>query len=294
VLFSSTGKEEALLLKRFEREARVTARLQSPHTVALYDFGQSRDGSFYYVMELLHGIDLQSLVDRFGPLHPGRVRNILIQVCESLEEAHRAGLVHRDIKPKNILLAKLGLQYDFVKVFDFGLVKVRQQQQQGFQTVTMEGITAGTPAYLAPEVALGHELDGRADLYSLGCVAYFLLTGRTVFEEPSPVAYALAHVQKPVVPPREKTELPIPPGLESVVLQLLEKKPEDRVPSAWELGRRLRTLNDVPEFCPYTAAEWWNTNLPEAIAASESDTPVPVPVSESDAALVERPRAWAQ
>jgi serine/threonine-protein kinase len=262
VLSASTGRTEAALLKRFEREARVTALLQSPNTVALYDFGESRDGTIYYVMELLNGIDLQSLVDRFGPLHPGRVSNTLIQVCESLEEAHRAGLVHRDIKPRNIFLSKLGLQHDFVKVLDFGLVRVPRQTD--VSTVTLEGITAGTPAYIAPEVALGEEeIDGRADLYSLGCVAYFLLTGRTVFDETSPVAQAIAHVQSPVVPPRERTELPIPVGLEQVVLRLLEKKPEDRFQSAFDLGRELRALDKVPEFCTYTAAEWWATNLPE-------------------------------
>ncbi len=265
VLNASTGRGEAALLKRFEREARVTALLQSPNTVALYDFGESRDGTIYYVMELLNGVDLQTLVDRFGPLHPGRVRNTITQVCESLEEAHRAGLVHRDIKPKNIFLSRLGLQHDFVKVLDFGLVRVPRQTDMS--TVTLEGITAGTPAYLAPEVALGQEdIDGRADLYSLGCVAYFLLTGRTVFDEPSPVAQAIAHVQAPVVRPSERTELPIPAGLEQIVLRLLEKKPEDRFQSAYDLGRKLRALDDVAEFCPYTAAEWWATNLPESVA----------------------------
>jgi serine/threonine-protein kinase len=276
VLSASSGRAEAALLKRFEREARVTALLQSPNTVALYDFGESRDGTIYYVMELLNGIDLQTLVDRFGPLHSGRVQNTLIQVCESLEEAHRAGLVHRDVKPKNIFLSKLGLQYDFVKVLDFGLVRVPRHADMS--SATLEGITAGTPAYIAPEVALGQaEIDGRADLYSLGCVAYFLLTGHTVFDEASPVAHAIAHVQAPVVRPSERTELPIPRDLEQIVMRLLEKKPEDRFQSAYDLGRKLRALEDIPEFCPYTAAEWWTINLPETanvVTLEESTTPV--------------------
>jgi serine/threonine protein kinase len=262
VLHASSERQEAMLLKRFEREAQATARLRSPNTVALYDFGQSRDGTIYYVMELLDGIDLQTLVDRFGPMHPGRVVNVLLQACESLEEAHRAGLVHRDIKPKNIVLCRLGLQHDFVKVLDFGLVKMDRHNEQS--AITMEGITAGTPAYLAPEIALGQEeVDGRADLYSLGCVAYFLLTGQLVFDEGSGFAQAIAHIQKTPLPPSGRTELPIPASLEAIVLRLLEKDPANRYQSAYELGRVLRALRDVPQFCPYTAAEWWHTNMPE-------------------------------
>jgi serine/threonine protein kinase len=262
VLRASSERQEAMLLKRFEREAQATARLRSPNTVALYDFGQSRDGTIYYVMELLDGIDLQTLVDRFGPLHPGRVVNILIQACESLEEAHRAGLVHRDIKPKNILLCRLGLQHDFVKVLDFGLVKMALHNEQS--ALTLEGITAGTPAYMPPEIGLAdEEVDGRADLYSLGCVAYFLLTGQLVFEESSGMAQAIAHIQKTPLPPSQRTELPVPAGLEAIVLRLLAKSPADRYASAYELGRALRALRDVPHFCPYTAAEWWHTNMPE-------------------------------
>ena len=153
--------QELLLQKRFEREAQVTASLRSPHTVALYDFGQSKDGAFYYVMELLEGIDLQTLVDRFGPMEPARVVHILHQVSQSLEEAHRAGLVHRDIKPRNILLGKLGLEYDFAKVLDFGLVKTLHPDDPDRTLTTMDGVTTGTPAYLSPEVAMGNRDDRR-------------------------------------------------------------------------------------------------------------------------------------
>src|SRR6266849_543323 len=202
----STGRQEALLRKRFEREAQVTASLRSPHTVALYDFGHATDGSFYYVMELLDGIDLQTLVDKYGPLDPGRVIHILYQTCKSLEEAHRAGLVHRDIKPRNILLSKLGLEYDFTKVLDFGLVKSPRVEGQDESLLTVDGTATGTPAYLAPEIALGaRDVDGRADLYSLGCVAYFLLTGHMVFEEASPTAFAIAHAQKAPIPVSQRS-----------------------------------------------------------------------------------------
>jgi serine/threonine-protein kinase len=273
VLRASSERQETMLLKRFEREAQATARLRSPNTVALYDFGQSRDGTIYYVMELLDGIDLQTLVDRFGPLHPGRVVNVLIQACESLEEAHRAGLVHRDIKPKNIFLCRLGLQHDFVKVLDFGLVKMAQHKEQS--AITLEGITAGTPAYMPPEIGLADaEVDGRADLYSLGCVAYFLLTGQLVFEESSGMAQAIAHIQKTPVPPSQRTELPVPAGLEAIVLRLLAKSPADRYSSAYELGRALRAIRDVPQFCPYTAAEWWHTNMPATVVGRVDDEQV--------------------
>lgn len=271
VLSASNARQESVIRKRFEREARVTARLRSPHTVALFDFGETKDHTFYYVMELLEGIDLQTLVERFGPLHPGRVANIMIQVCESLEEAHRLGLVHRDIKPKNMLLCQLGLQYDFTKILDFGLVKALKQQDHSL--VTQEGLTTGTPAYMAPEIALGGEnVDGRADLYSLGCVAYFLLTGQLVFSESGAVAQAIAHVQNKPIPPSERTELPIPTGLEDVIMKLLEKDPENRFQSAYELARVLRALPDTPQFCPYAAAEWWQTNMPALTLEPEKES----------------------
>ncbi len=266
VLAGVNARQENIMRKRFEREARATASLRSPHTVALFDFGHTKDNTFYYVMELLDGIDLQSLVERYGPLHPGRVVNILIQVAESLEEAHRAGLVHRDIKPRNLFLAKMGMQYDFSKVLDFGLVKTNMVQDASM--MTLDGVATGTPAYLPPEIALGEsKIDGRADLYSLGCVAHYLLTGQLVFSELTPTALALAHVQKPVVPLSERTELPIPPALEMVVVQLLEKKPENRPRSAQELQRRLRAIaREIPAFTQDDAAVWWQTNLPETAA----------------------------
>ncbi len=262
VLAAGSGREARMMESRFEREAQATARLRSPHTVDLFDFGKTKDGTYFYVMELLTGVDLQMLVDRYGPMEPGRVVRILTQVCESLEEAHQAGMVHRDIKPKNILLCKLGLQYDFAKVLDFGLVKVASMVDQTL--LTMQGAATGTPAYLPPEIAMGGPIiDGRADLYSLGCVAYFLLTGQLVFEESTPFALTLAHAQKQPVPLQQRTELPIPETLADIVMQLLAKAPEDRIPSAKDLARRLRRLQDVPPWGDEEATRWWETNAPD-------------------------------
>ena len=165
VLAGQNMRNVSVIRKRFEREAGATASLRSPHTVALYDFGTAQDGAFYYVMELLEGIDLQGLVERYGPLPAGRVKNIIIQVCESLEEAHSLGMVHRDIKPRNIVICRVGRQYDFAKVLDFGLVKGFAEGNDTFRS--MEGAAIGTPAYMAPEVAMAApNIDARADLYS--------------------------------------------------------------------------------------------------------------------------------
>lgn len=258
----NSARQADLMRRRFEREARATSSLQCPHTIFLFDFGMANNGSFYYVMELLNGISLQTLVERFGPQPASRVAHLLKQVCLSLEEAHRRGLVHRDIKPTNIFICKVGMQRDYVKVLDFGLVKHIDPTESTL--ITQEGTSAGTPAYMAPEAAMGIEkVDGRLDLYSLGCVAYFMLTGHMVFEENTSTATALAHVQKDPVPPSQRTELPVPPALETVILRCLAKKPEDRPRSAQELGRLLSACEGVGQWGDEQANEWWRTNLPE-------------------------------
>ncbi|MBI4903108.1 MAG: serine/threonine protein kinase [Acidobacteria bacterium] len=253
-------KSVSLLRKRFEREARSTASLRSPHTVALFDFGVTKDHTFYYVMELLDGLDLQTMVENYGPLPAARVKNILLQVCESLDEAHTLGMVHRDIKPRNIFLCKLGSRYDFSKVLDFGLVKNMLQPEDTLMTA--DGAATGTPAYMAPEVALGGTVDGRADIYALGCVAYYLLTGQMVFQESSSTAVVLAHVQKEPVSPSLRTELPIPPELDALILKSLAKNPQDRIHSAAEFARQLEAIEIRPKYCPDDARRWWGTHLP--------------------------------
>ncbi|MCA9564039.1 MAG: serine/threonine protein kinase, partial [Myxococcales bacterium] len=206
---------------RFEREAQVTASLRSPHTVELYDFGVTDDGRFFYVMELLSGLDLEALVARFGPLPAERVVHILLQVCHSLGEAHHQGLMHRDIKPANIFLCRYGRDYDFVKVLDFGLVK-----QQAGPKETLDGQLFGTPAYMSPEQVRGQGTpDYRADLYAVGCVAFWLLTGRLVFEGDSSVAIMVRHLNEPPPRPSEVGEAPIPKDLEDLIMWTLEKDP---------------------------------------------------------------------
>jgi len=266
VLARKTGREAHVLQRRFEQEARATAALRSPHTVALHDFGVSDDGSFYYAMELLEGLDLEELIERFGPQPPARVARILRQVCDSLAEAHHHGLIHRDIKPSNVFLARLGVTCDFVKVLDFGLVKAENTTST---RLTMDGTTAGTPAYMAPELATGAAFDGRADIYSLGCVGYFLLTGTPVFEESTPVAIALAHVQKQPVLPSQRTELPVPSSLEAVIMRCLAKSPADRPQSAMELARALTAFDGVAAWSYDDAERWWRVNLPDFFATAE-------------------------
>jgi serine/threonine-protein kinase len=261
LMMLQAGRESDITRKRFAREAQAIASLQSPHTAYLHDFGVAEDGSFYYVMELLDGISLQTLVDRFGPQPAPRVIHILRQVCESLEEAHSRGLIHRDIKPNNIFVCQMGIEYDFVKVLDFGLVKNVSLQET--LHLTEPGLTAGTPAYMAPEVALGDEsIDGRVDIYSLGCVAYFLLTGSAVFDEKTATATALAHVNRTPLPPSKRSEVPVPLGLEGLVLRCLAKKPEQRPRSAGEVLRLLSAMTEAPAWTQERAEAWWQTCLP--------------------------------
>jgi len=251
----------AVQKKRFEREAKVIARLECPHTVSIFDFGTTPSGELYFAMELIRGLNLDQLVQRFGPQPASRVKHIWEGVLKSLDEAHRAGLTHRDIKPSNILLARLGLEHDFVKVVDFGLVKARGVEEQ--TQLTMEQTTVGTPAYMAPELAEGDEtkVDGRADLYSMACVTYFLLTGKTVFEAPSTMALILKHIKEPVIKPSERGELPVPEELERLVMWCLEKNPEARPQSAHDLLRAIERLELEP-WCGNEKERWWQTHLP--------------------------------
>lgn len=276
------ASQSEITRKRFEREAQAIASLQSPHTVYIFDFGLSRDGSFYYVMELLDGVSLEMLVSRFGPQSAARSVHLLRQACESLEEAHRQGLVHRDIKPTNIFACNVGIEYDFVKVLDFGLVKDVSPKEA--LHLTVEGMSAGTPAYMAPEVAMGEtHIDGRADIYGLGCVAYFLLTGVPVFYEKTATATALAHVQKAPVPPSQRSEIEIPGLLEQVVLSCLAKKPEDRPQSAQELSAQL-AASGVPLWTQEEALEWWQAYLPASSSYRQArQSRVLKPVSSQDA-----------
>jgi eukaryotic-like serine/threonine-protein kinase len=266
VLGARDEGEARLTLKRFEREAQATAALNSPHTIQVFDFGLTQDGTFYYVMELLAGRDLESLVREFGPLPPNRVLYLLRQVCHSLADAHARGLVHRDIKPANIYACRMGLEYDFVKVLDFGLVKI-QTEGRGRNTQTLDTVqntTPGTPAYMPPEVILGDsDVDRRADVYSLGCVAYFLLTGELVFEADTSMKMLMQHLHAQPVPPSERTELPVPRELDELILSCLQKDPKRRPQDAGELYQMACHVHIRDEWNSDEAKRWWRAHLPQ-------------------------------
>lgn len=264
VLGESSAEKTRVIVERFRREAEASASLRSPHTIGLYDFGVAQDGTFFLVMEMLEGIDTELLVERFGPQPPERVAHLLRQACHSLEEAHQRGLIHRDIKPSNIFTCRMGLEVDFVKVLDFGLVKARGEEDRREQMLTAPNATAGTPAFIAPEVALGTTpIDHRVDIYALGCVAYWLLTGQLVFEARNAMQQLLLHINEPPVPPSRRMELPIPPELDDLVLACLAKRPADRPATAAEISRRLAALYG-PEAWPQERAQgWWDRHHPE-------------------------------
>ena len=247
--------------RRFEREAQVIARLRSPHTVELFDFGRAEDGAFYYVMELLDGLDADSLVRRFGPTPPERAIYLLRQVCHSLSEAQSCGLVHRDIKPANIFLCRYGEEYDFVKVLDFGIVGSSRDAADPALVHTRENTVRGTPAFIAPEQAMGTEVDGRADIYATGCLAYWLLTGQLVFTAETPMALLLQHAGTAPAPPSSRTERPLPKALDDLVLCCLAKDPAQRPQSARELSRRLAEVGGANQWTQDDAREWWVTHL---------------------------------
>ncbi len=241
-------------LERFEREVRITATLSHPNTVEIYDYGRTEDGTYYYVMEYLPGLSLEELVRRHGPLPPGRVIYLLRQVCRALGEAHAAGLIHRDIKPSNIFASRRGGMDDVGKLLDFGLVRLRAFEKPSH--LSEEGQILGTPLFMSPEQATGHPgVDGRSDLYSLGAVAYHLLTGRPPFEG-SGIGVLIAHARDPVMPP-SSVRAGIPPDLELVVLRCLSKDMADRFADVVDLERSLSECECSADWDQVAAARWW-------------------------------------
>jgi serine/threonine-protein kinase len=217
-------------------------------------------------MELLDGLDADRLVRRFGPLPAERAVFLLQQICHSLSEAESCGLIHRDIKPANIFLCRYGEDHDFVKVLDFGLVKAFDEPVEPGPALTRDNMVHGTPAFIAPEQALGRsDLDGRVDIYATGCVAYWLLTGELVFTAENAMGLLLHHVHTAPAAPSSRTELPIPPALERLVLACLEKNPADRPQSARELSRRLGELEVPRQWNEDRAREWWSRHQPAPV-----------------------------
>ncbi len=260
-LSTTSENQNETVARRFEREAQATADLTSPHTVQLYDFGITREGTFYYVMELLDGYDLDEVVKRFGPMPSERVVSLLRQACDSLWDAHQSGLVHRDIKPANIYTCQYGHRHDYVKVLDFGLVKAVSPDLVDV-ALTGTGTITGTPAFIAPEMVTGLEHDGRADLYALGCVGYWLLTGELVFDRPNAMQMMMAHAGEDPVPPSQLAELAVNEDLEQILLKCLAKDPVDRFQTARDLAD---ALNGVELDAPWTeekAQRWWSVHEP--------------------------------
>jgi serine/threonine protein kinase len=243
-------------LQRFEREVQITSQLNNPHTVAIYDYGRTPEGVFYYAMEYLDGIDLQSLVDRYGPQPVPRVIHILQQVCSSLYEAHSLGLVHRDIKPANIMLNRRGGEPDVVKVLDFGLVKAIDDRRQA--GLTHEAALTGTPLYMSPEaIEFPNSVDARSDIYAVGAVGYFLLTGQSVFEAASVVELCQMHLDKTPVPPSERAGVTVPPELESALLACLEKSRAKRPQTARDLAALISRCAEAGAWSIEDSDAWW-------------------------------------
>ena len=243
------------VLARFEREVRATAKLSHWNTVEIFDYGHSDDGTFYYVMEYLPGLSLAQLVELHGPLPPERVIYLLTQACEALTEAHSSELVHRDLKPGNIFAAKRGGVCDVAKLLDFGLAKPLADLRS--PALTQEGSITGSPLFMSPEQATGDRpADARSDIYSLGAVAYYLLTGRAPFDGRTAIRVVIAHAHEPVTPPSEG-RLGIPEDLELVVLRCLAKEPEDRYPDAESLRLALEDCGVAGQWNRQIAARWW-------------------------------------
>jgi len=260
---ASNPGDASTLVRRFEREAQATAQLTSPNTVHIYDFGTTDDGTFFYVMEMLDGIDLETMVKRYGPLPPERVVYLLRQVARSLREAHEHALVHRDIKPANLFVCQCGGTPDFVKVLDFGLVTttIGSDVLEDVE-ITRGGFPPCTPGYVAPEIATGaREISGAADIYSLGSVAYWMLTGELLFKGENAMATVLKHVSDAPSPPSLRSPFDIPGELDQLVLQMLSKSPEDRPESAAALDKALARL-PLAEWTEEAAIEWWVSNQP--------------------------------
>ncbi len=246
------------VLARFEREVQLTARLSHWNTVEIYDYGHTEDGTFFYVMEYLPGLSLEDLLERHGPLPAERAIHLLRQTCQGLREAHAIGLIHRDIKPGNIFVAQRGGLHDVAKLLDFGLVKPVAEMPAA--RLTLEGSISGTPLFMSPEQARGlGDLDARSDIYSLGAVAYALVTGSAPFERTNPLDVMIAHARDEVVPPSQR-HAGVPADLERVILRCLAKSPEDRFPDTDSLEQALAECAVADRWTQSQAVRWWDEN----------------------------------
>jgi len=253
-------------IARFEREVQLTSQLSHPGIVAVYDFGRSADGVFYYAMEYVDGIDLEALVRLTGEMPAARVRHILMQAAEALAEAHSVGLIHRDVKPANLLLCQRPRQSDWLKVVDFGLVK---HATAGYSDLSDSRMLIGTPTYMPPEALIDPaRVDARSDLYALGAVGYFLLTGGPVFAGESAVEVYGLHLHSEVVPPSQRSGQAVPAMFERLILSCLAKKQDERPISAEALLAAITACTDVPDWTDEDAANFWQSAAPKLKRAS--------------------------
>lgn len=257
-LIKTSNETDAAALAHFEREVQSTAKLSHWNSVEIFDYGHTDDGVFYYVMEYLPGKSLGDLVEEHGPLPPERVIHFLRQCCRALREAHQLGLVHRDLKPANIFSAKVGGVCDVAKILDFGLVKQAAADSNKDALLKPTVTFSGSPLYMSPEQAEAYdEVDGRGDIYSLGAVAYYLLTGKPPFDGGSIIDVLMAHATKEAIPP-SKVVLTIPADLEKTVLRCLEKNPKDRFQDVAALERALAACERADKWTDEMAEKWWS------------------------------------
>jgi serine/threonine-protein kinase len=251
---------DPLMLARFEREVRATAKLSHWNSIDIYDYGRTADGTFYYVMEYLPGHNVGEIVQDYGPIPAARTIYLMDQVCAALNEAHGIGLVHRDIKPGNIFCAYRGGEFDVAKLLDFGLVKPSSLDGHGGVNLTAEGTVTGSPLFMSPEQASGDDrVDGRSDIYSLGAVMYFMLTGQPPFMNENPLKVIIAHASQDAVPLRQlNPSLSI--ELEEIVMRCLEKDPDHRFQDVAALQRALKEVAFAESWSSDLAAEWWSCN----------------------------------
>jgi len=267
-----------LQLARFEREVQLSSRLTHPNTITVFDYGRTPDGVFYYAMELLGGSTLEAIVEHDGAQPSERVAQVLEQVAGALSEAHGIGLIHRDIKPANIILCEQGGMPDIAKVLDFGLVKQIQKEATADAALTTgEHSITGTPLYMPPEgLTRPEEVDGRADLYALGAVGYYLLTGEPVFHGTNVIEIFSQHLDKPPVPPAERLGKPVSEPLAKLILRCLEKDPAARPQTAAELVAELQGLDLARRWTPERARAWWR-NHEDALRDRMSQRPTSAP-----------------
>jgi serine/threonine-protein kinase len=259
-------------LARFESEVQATAKLTHWNTVEIFDYGHTEDGTFYYVMEYLPGRSLQELVDLYGPMPSERAIHLLRQVCDGLKEAHDMGLIHRDIKPGNIFASYRGGIWDVAKLLDFGLVKSVAPSDNISASDSSDGMIVGTPLFASPEWTLRDgSLDPRSDIYSLGAVGYFLITGRPVFTHKSPVKLLFAHANEPVTPAREYNPL-VPHDFEMVILKCLEKSPDDRYASVEQLAHALERCSHANGWTQKDAVSWWENAESTTLRTERTDS----------------------